>query len=68
MALVGEESGALDKMLAKVGQRLETEVRDRMRALLAIVEPVLIIGIGVMIGAVVVSMIGAIFSLNELPV
>jgi type II secretory pathway component PulF len=68
MALVGEESGALDKMLAKVGQRLEREVRDRMRALLAIVEPVLIIGIGVMIGAVVVSMIGAIFSLNELPV
>lgn len=68
MALVGEESGALDKMLAKVGQRLESEVRNRMRALLAIVEPVLIIGIGVMIGAVVVSMIGAIFSLNELPV
>lgn len=68
MALVGEESGALDKMLAKVGQRLEGEVRDRMRALLAIVEPLLIIGIGIVIGAVVVSMIGAIFSLNELPV
>jgi type II secretory pathway component PulF len=68
MALVGEESGALDKMLAKVGQRLESEVRDRMRALLAIVEPLLIIGIGLVIGGVVVSMIGAIFSLNELPI
>ncbi len=68
MALVGEESGTLDKMLAKVGLRFEAEVRDRMRAMLAIVEPALIIGIGLMIGAVVVTMIGAIFSLNELPV
>lgn len=68
MALVGEESGALDKMLVKVGQRLEGEVQNRMRALLAIVEPALIIGIGLVIGAIVVSMIGAIFSLNELPI
>lgn len=67
MALVGEESGALDKMLTKVGQRLENEVRDRMKALLAIIEPTLIIGIGLVIGAVVVSMVGAIFSLNEMP-
>lgn len=67
MALVGEESGALDKMLVKVGQRLEAEVRNRMRAILAIVEPALIIGIGLVIGVIVVSMIGAIFSLNELP-
>lgn len=68
LAMVGEESGTLDKMLVKVGQRLESEVRDRMKALLAIVEPLLIIGIGIAIGAVVVAMIGAIFSLNEMPV
>lgn len=67
MALVGEESGALDKMLHKVGQRLEAEVRARTQALMAILEPLLIIGIGLLIGAIVVTMISAILSMNELP-
>lgn len=67
MAVVGEESGALDRMLLKVAQRLETEVRSRMRALMAMLEPSLIIGIGLVIGLVVVSMISAILSLNEMP-
>lgn len=67
MALVGEESGALDKMLYKVGQRLESEVRAKTQALMAILEPLLIIGIGLLIGAIVVTMISAILSMNELP-
>lgn len=67
MAVVGEESGALDRMLLKVAQRLETEVRSRLRALMAMLEPALIIGIGLVIGLVVVSMISAILSLNEMP-
>jgi type II secretory pathway component PulF len=67
MAVVGEESGALDRMLLKVAQRLENEVRSRLRALMAMLEPVLIIGIGLVIGLVVVSMISAILSLNEMP-
>lgn len=67
MAIVGEESGSLDRMLLKVAQRLETEVRSRMRALMAMLEPALIIGIGLVIGLVVVSMISAILSLNEMP-
>lgn len=68
MAVVGEESGTLDKMLIKVGQRMESRVRDRLRAFMAILEPALIVTIGLVIGVVVVSMIAAIFSLNELPV
>lgn len=68
MAVVGEESGTLDKMLVKVGQRMENRVRDRLRAFMAILEPALIVTIGLVIGVVVVSMIAAIFSLNELPV
>lgn len=67
MAIVGEESGSLDRMLLKVAQRLETEVRSRLRALMAMLEPALIIGIGLVIGLVVVSMISAILSLNEMP-
>ena len=67
MATVGEESGALDRMLLKVAQRLENEVRTRLRALMALLEPGLIIGIGLVIGLVVVSMISAILSLNEMP-
>jgi len=67
LAIVGEESGSLDRMLGKVAQRLETEVRGRLRALMAILEPALIIVIGLVIGAVVVSMISAILSLNDMP-
>lgn len=67
MAIVGEESGSLDRMLLKVSQRLEAEVRSRLRALMAMLEPGLIIGIGLIIGLVVVSMISAILSLNEMP-
>jgi len=67
MAIVGEESGSLDRMLLKVAQRLESEVRSRLRALMAMLEPALIIGIGLIIGLVVVSMISAILSLNEMP-
>ena len=67
MAIVGEESGSLDRMLLKVAQRLEIEVRSRLRAFMAMLEPALIIGIGLVIGLVVVSMISAILSLNEMP-
>ena len=67
MTLVGEESGSLDRMLLKVAQRLETEVRSRLRAFMAMLEPALIIAIGLVIGLVVVSMISAILSLNEMP-
>jgi len=67
MAIVGEESGSLDRMLLKAAQRLEIEVRSRLRALMAMLEPALIIGIGLIIGLVVVSMISAILSLNEMP-
>jgi len=67
LAMVGEESGALDKMLVKVADRLENEVRSRLRTLLAILEPLLIVSIGLVIGLIVVSMIAAIFSLNEMP-
>jgi type II secretory pathway component PulF len=67
MAVVGEESGSLDRMLLKAAQRLETEVRNRLRAFMAMLEPALIIGIGLVIGLVVVSMISAILSLNEMP-
>ena len=67
MAIVGEESGSLDRMLLKAAQRLEIEVRARMRALMAMLEPALIIAIGLVIGLVVVSMISAILSLNEMP-
>ncbi|MDP2793547.1 MAG: type II secretion system F family protein [Sulfurisoma sp.] len=66
LARVGEESGALGEMLIKVAQRLELEVRSKLRTVMAILEPVMIIGIGLIIGGIVVAMISAIFSLNEM--
>lgn len=64
---IGEESGALDGMLVKIADRYEAEVRRATRTLLTILEPALIIAMGSSIGVIVVSMLYAIFSINEIP-
>lgn len=64
---IGEESGALDGMLIKIADRYEAEVRRATRTLLTVLEPALIIAMGSSIGVIVVSMLYAIFSINEIP-
>ena len=64
---IAEESGALDGMLIKIADRYEAEVRRATRTLLTVLEPALIIAMGSSIGVIVVSMLYAIFSINEIP-
>lgn len=64
---VGEESGKLDAMLVQVGDVYDNEVRNAIKNLIAFFEPALILFMGIIIGTIVVSMLLAIFSINEVP-
>lgn len=64
---VGEESGKLDTMLTQVADVYDTEVRSSIKNLIAFFEPALILLMGIIIGAIVVSMLMSIFSINDIP-
>ena len=64
---VGEESGKLDSMLIQVGEVYDVEVRNSIKNLIAFFEPALILLMGIVIGTIVVSMLTAIFSINDIP-
>jgi general secretion pathway protein F len=67
MIAVGEETGKLDGMLAEVANYYDQEVKRATKRLTSLLEPALILGMGLIIGVVVVSMLLAIFSINDLP-
>lgn len=67
MVTVGEETGRLDEMLIKIADRFDIEVRTSVKRMLALLEPALILIMGLVIGFIVISMLLAIFSVNELP-
>ena len=67
MAKVGEETGRLEEMLLKVADVYDTRVKTSIKRLLSLLEPVLILVLGIVVGSIVVSMLLAIFSLSELP-
>ena len=62
---VGEETGKLDEMLIKVSDNMDTDIEQRIKRLISLVEPALILAMGCAIGVVVISMLSAIFSINE---
>jgi general secretion pathway protein F len=64
---VGEESGKLDSMLVQVAEVYDVEVRNSIKNLIAFFEPALILLMGLVIGTIVVSMLTAIFSINDIP-
>jgi general secretion pathway protein F len=64
---VGEESGKLDGMLLQVADAYDIEVRNSVKSLIAFFEPALILLMGFFIGTIVVSMLSAIFSINDVP-
>lgn len=66
MIRVGEETGQLQDMLLQVADTYDHEVQSAVQRLLALLEPVLILGLGVIIAAIIMSILVAIFSLNEL--
>jgi type IV pilus assembly protein PilC len=63
MVKVGEETGALDSMLAKVADFYDNEVETTVNSLTSVLEPALIVGMGVVIGSMLISLYLPIFSL-----
>jgi general secretion pathway protein F len=68
MISVGEDTGKLDDMLLKVADYFDREVRTRIQQFTRLLEPVLILVMGLVVGFIVVSMLSAIFSVNDLPI
>jgi type IV pilus assembly protein PilC len=64
MAAIGEESGALDHMLGKAAEFFEQEVDEMVKGLSSLMEPFIIVILGVLIGGIVVSMYLPIFKLG----
>jgi len=67
MIAVGEETGKLDDLLIRVADHFDREVRVRITQFTRLLEPVLILVMGVGVGSIVISMLSAIFSVNDLP-
>lgn len=65
MAGVGEATGALDDMLTKLADFYDEEVEASVASLLSILEPILLIGVGGLIGTIVISMYLPIFQLMQ---
>ena len=65
MVAIGEESGALDSMLGKVADFFEQEVDDAVEALSSLMEPLIMVVLGGLIGGMVVSMYLPIFKLGQ---
>ncbi|MBY0550274.1 MAG: type II secretion system F family protein [Candidatus Obscuribacterales bacterium] len=67
MIAVGEETGKLDDMLEKVADFYDNEVENSVEALTSVLEPILVIGVGGIVGSVVVGMYLPIFTIiNQL--
>jgi general secretion pathway protein F len=67
MITVGEETGRLDEMLLKVAENYEKIVRSMIKRFIGLLEPAMILIMGLLVGFIVISMLMAIFSINEIP-
>ena len=65
MTSIGEESGSLDHMLAKAAEFYEEEVDDMVKGLSSLMEPIIIVVLGTIIGGIVVSMYLPIFKIGS---
>jgi type II secretion system protein F len=67
MITVGEETGKLDEMLVKVAENYEVSLQNALKRFINLLEPMIILIMGAVVGFIVVSMLLAIFSINEMP-
>jgi general secretion pathway protein F len=67
MIAVGEETGRLDEMLNKVAETYEENVQNAVKRFVSLLEPLIILVMGAIVGFIVLSMILAIVSINEIP-
>ncbi|MGB2875555.1 MAG: type II secretion system F family protein [Gaiellaceae bacterium] len=66
MVKIGEETGELEKMLSKIADFYEDEVDTAISSLTAIIEPLMMIGVGMMVGVIIISMYLPMFKLLSL--
>jgi general secretion pathway protein F len=66
MVAVGEETGRLDEMLTRVADVYDREVAMAVKRMLALLEPVMILGLGLVIGGIIISILLAILKVNSL--
>ena len=55
MVKIGEETGELEKMLGKIADFYEDEVDASISSLTSIIEPLMMIGVGLMVGVIIIS-------------
>ena len=65
MCAIGEESGSIDHMLSRVADFYEAEVDDRVAGLSSLIEPLMMVILGVLVGGIVVAMYLPIFKLGQ---
>jgi general secretion pathway protein F len=66
MVAVGEETGRLEEMMLIVASNFDRDVETSARRLLSLLEPIIILLMGIVIGAIILSILWAIFSVNQL--
>ena len=65
---VGEETGRLDQMFSRMAEIYETDTRASIKRLTALFEPVIILVMGVMVGGLILSILLAITSINDVAI
>jgi general secretion pathway protein F len=68
MLAVGEEAGRLEETFMIVAERFEAESRRLIKRTVGLIEPALILLMGLIVGFIVISMLIAVFSINEIPI
>jgi type IV pilus assembly protein PilC len=66
MVKIGEETGELEKMLSKIADFYEDEVDAAIQSLTSIIEPIMMIGVGLMVGVIIIAMYLPMFKMMQL--
>ena len=66
MISMGEQSGTLEQMLYKIAASYETEVESGIMIMTSILEPIMILIMGLLVGIIVVSILLPIYEMNQL--
>ena len=67
MIRVGEETGTLNEMLIRVAVSYEKSLKEALKRFMSLLEPVMILAMGLIIGFIVISMLLAVFSISDIP-
>jgi len=66
LVIVGEEAGRTSSILNKLAETFDANVKQQTSRLVALMEPVLILFLGIVVGAIVITMLSAVFSINDI--